>query len=61
MTRSPGFLDYTKKNFIEQLGFLSLSVEPLPVLNGRQIHDAISTAQETLHSIKTRKLQAMDR
>ena len=23
MTRSPGFLDYTKKNFIEQLGFLS--------------------------------------
>jgi hypothetical protein len=37
----------------------SLSEEQLGFLKGRQILDAIGTAQECLHSIKSKKLQAI--
>jgi hypothetical protein len=37
----------------------ALSEEQLGFLKGRQILDAIGTTQECLHSIKTKKLQAI--
>jgi hypothetical protein len=37
----------------------SLSEEQLGFLKGRKILDAIGTAQECLHSIKSKKLQAI--
>lgn len=46
-------------NRLKPILLKSLSSEQLGFLKGRQILDAIGTAQECIHSIKQKKLQAL--
>lgn len=46
-------------NRLKLVLFAHISPEQFTFLNHRQIHDAIGTAQEVLHSIKVKKLKGM--